>query len=59
MGDDKPFYLSRTLWVNAIVAVLGMVNSDTVSEHPDAAVGFIAIVNLVLRIVTKGRVTLG
>jgi hypothetical protein len=58
MEESKPFWKSKTLWVNAIVAALGLVSSDTVSEHPEAAAGFVAFINVVLRLVTKGSVAL-
>ena len=58
MEESKPFWQSKTLWVNALVAILGIVSAGTVAENPEAAVGLVTFVNLILRVVTKGSVSL-
>ncbi len=58
MDESKPFYLSKTLWTNIIVGILGIFNSEEVSQSPEAAVGFLAFVNVIRRLITKGSVTI-
>ncbi len=58
MEESKPFWQSKTRWVNALVVILGFVASDSVSEHPEAAAGLVGFINLILRAVTKGSVSL-
>lgn len=59
MNGDKPFWKSKTLWVNAITVVGGFVAKALGVEFggDDAAV-VLGFVNLALRLVTKGAVTL-
>lgn len=59
--DSKPFWASKTLWVNlvaVIAAVLGAFNVDMLTPEMQAqVVGVImGVVNMVLRVVTKGPV---
>jgi hypothetical protein len=51
----KKWYTSKTLWVNAIAGIAGIVQAVTGSAWLDAStqVGLLAIVNAVLRAVTK------
>lgn len=62
MNGTKPFYLSKTLWVNAIMAGLGMAFFDDVALAPDMkmhiALSGILVVNVILRKVTKGAISL-
>ena len=58
MEESKPFWQSKTLWVNALIAILGMLSASTVADNPEAAAGLVAFVNIVLRAVTKGSVSL-
>jgi hypothetical protein len=51
----KKWYLSKTLWVN-IIAVVAII----VGEHnltPDTQVAILGVVNLLLRLVTKEKIT--
>lgn len=64
MNDSKPFWASKTLWVNAvalIAAVTGAFGLD-LGLDPETQTTIVAavmaIVNVVLRIVTKGPVSL-
>jgi hypothetical protein len=52
--DGKPWYLSKTLWVNAISLVAMGVQMFTGTEIVDAEAQFalLGVVNLVLRLVT-------
>jgi hypothetical protein len=60
-GVKKP-WLSKTLWLNAIVA-LGALFAPGVSEYiaaqPDVVVGVFAVVNMILRIVSKDKLSIG
>ena len=55
----KPFYLSRTLWINLIACVAILVQHLTGTAFIDAEgqVAILAVVNLVLRIITNQGVT--
>jgi len=60
-GVKKP-WLSKTLWVNAIVAVGALFApgaSDYIASHPDLVVGVFAVVNMVLRLVSKDKLSIG
>ena len=56
----KPVFKSKTLIVNAIVAVASLYPpvGEWVSANPDTALQGLALINLILRLVTKGKVVL-
>ena len=62
MDESKPFYLSKTLYVNVLVMLLGLVATATGTvDSTDAAAESVAIIgfmNIILRFATKGRVTI-
>lgn len=51
----KKWYLSKTLWVNAIALAAIIVQSVTGNDllGPEVQGGILAIINLILRVVTK------
>lgn len=53
--DNKPWYTSKTLWVNAIAFAALLVQSFGTGFVIDAEhqIGILAVINLVLRLVTK------
>lgn len=56
----KP-YKSKTLWVNAIVAVLAIAfppASAWITEHPDMVMTGFAMLNMLLRLVSKDKIGL-
>lgn len=57
---SKPIFTSKTAAVQAVVAIAAFVPAarDFVAQHPTEVLLGIAILNLVVRFVTKGRVTL-
>lgn len=62
MEESKPWWASKTLWANLIAlaaAVGGTFGLGIIDEETSAALvgGVMAVVNIVLRIVTKGPVT--
>lgn len=63
MEDSKPFYLSRTLWVNVIAGLAAVstafgLDLGLTAETQTAIVGgILAVANIVLRVVTKKPVT--
>lgn len=59
MDNTKPAWQSKTLWVNAIVAVAALVFPPAqayIAAHPDMVLTVFAVLNMVLRVVTKGKV---
>jgi len=56
--EPKPFYMSKTLWVNAIAIIVAVVASVTGYDvDPEAQVGVLALVNMILRVITKQGLT--
>lgn len=57
MNNAKPFYLSKTLWFNAIVAVAAVFWPE-VQKHisPEQAGAIVALGNVVLRFMTDSPV---
>ena len=57
---EKPFWLSKTLWVNVLtIAVGGITKMTGAGEFSgDDALITIAFVNVILRFATKGAVTI-
>ena len=52
--DSKPWYTSKTLWVNAIAFIALLLQSKFgFVLGPEAEIGIIAIANILLRLVTK------
>lgn len=53
--ETKKWYRSKTLWTNAFAGLAGLIQAMTGTAwiNPEAQVGLLAIVNLVLRVVTK------
>ena len=53
--ETKPWYTSKTLWVNAIalvaIIVQGITNKEVISLEYQAAI--LAFINFILRIITK------
>ena len=54
--DAKPVYLSRTFWINLIA--LGAILYQAISGNellisPEAQTALLAVINLVLRLITK------
>lgn len=59
--DTKKPYLSKTLWLNALVAVAAIAYppaSEWVAAHPEVVLGVFAGVNILLRLVTKNAIGL-
>lgn len=56
----KPSYQSKTLWFNLVMAVAAFFPgvSDFVSAHPELVPVAFAVVNIVLRFVSKDKVEL-
>jgi hypothetical protein len=57
---SKPIFTSKTAAVQAVVAVAAFVPAarDFVAQHPAEVLLGLAVVNLAVRLITKGRVTL-
>jgi len=56
----KPFFQSKTMIVNAIIALSTLVPAvgDIVKAHPDLVVSGVGFINIILRIVTKEKIVL-
>ena len=56
---DKKFYASKTLWTNAAGAAAIAANASTGNQvSGDEIAAGLVILNLLLRLFTKGKVTL-
>jgi len=53
--ESKKWYMSRTMWANTLAVIAAIVQGATGTAwfDPGAQVGVLALVNMVLRIVTK------
>jgi len=60
MEESKPFYASKTFWVNLIAGVALVAQGVTGKEviPLDVQASILAGVNILLRFVTKGKVTI-
>ena len=56
--DSKPLLKSKTLWVNAIVAIAAFFPSISASVSPDVLLQVFAGINIVLRLVSKDKVVI-
>lgn len=61
MIEKKP-WVSKTLWINAVVAVAALVGFPVVGEyinaHAEIVMGGFAVLNFLLRLVTKEKISL-
>ena len=56
--EKKPFYMSKTLWINVIVFG-GVFLTDLGNiMGTEGTVSLVALVNILLRVITKSAVTL-
>jgi len=51
---DKKWYTSKTLWANGIAIAASFFAPDTIT--PDLQVKILAVINLILRLVTKSEI---
>ena len=60
MDEIKPFWQSKTFWINIFAAVGLVVNAqmDGYNLGPEAQAGIIAFINIALRFVTKNEISL-
>jgi len=57
--DSKPFWQSKTFWVNIMAAVGMVVQSQTTYVlDPEMQAGIIVAINIILRFITKEGVSL-
>jgi len=56
--ETKKWYLSKTMWANAVAGLAVIIQGITGSTwiNPEAQVGLLALINIVLRIVTKSGI---
>lgn len=65
--ESKSPLLSKTIWLNAIVAIVGVVSSfglipsvgAWVSAHADVILSALGVVGIVLRAISKDKIVLG
>lgn len=62
MEGKKPL-LSKTLWVNAIVAVASLLGFPFIGEYimgnPDMVIMAVSVINMGLRLVSKDKIQIG
>ena len=60
MASEKPFWQSKTFWVNILAAGGLIVNAqmDGYDLGPEAQAAIIGFINVVLRFVSKDTITL-
>ena len=60
MASEKPFWQSKTFWVNILAAGGLVVNAqmDGYDLGPEAQAAIIGFINVVLRFVSKDTITL-
>ena len=58
--EAKPFWQSKTLWVNVIAFGAGALSSAVgwLTVSPEETAATFVVLNLIMRAVTKGAVTL-
>ena len=58
--ETKKSYLSKTLWINLVIAAIAFfpAASQFCANNPEAVLTGMALVNVILRFVTKGKVEL-
>jgi hypothetical protein len=58
--ESKRLYKSKTVWVNLVMAVAAFIPGvgEWVSQNAEAAGAIVAGINVVLRLVTKEKVSL-
>lgn len=55
---QKPFYLSKTLWANALIYAAAHIPALKPYVTVESVASVVAAVNLVLRVVTQDKLTL-
>ena len=58
--DSKPFYTSKTFWTNLLIGAAAFYPPAQAYfvAHPEVVVTIFALVNIGLRAITKGAVTI-
>ena len=56
--ENKSVFKSKTLWVNLIIAVVAFFPSVAEKLSPEVVMQGMALVNMVLRLVTKDKLQL-
>ena len=54
---SKKWYKSKTIWVNVFLAIAGIVMEVTGKMENGQTLSFIAVINIILRVVTKTAIT--
>ena len=55
-ANKKKWYKSKTIWFNVFLAALGIVMEITGKMENGQALTFIAVINIILRTVTKSAI---
>jgi len=58
MENGKPFYTSRTLWVNliALAAIILQLATGKEAFNLEAQASLLAVINLILRLLTNRKI---
>ena len=54
---SKKWYKSKTIWFNVFLAIVGIVMEVTGKMENGQTLSFFAVINIILRVVTKTAVT--
>ncbi len=58
--NQKPFYQSKTLWMNLLMAIVAFIPpaKEFITNNPEVvSIGFV-VINMVLRLITKDELQL-
>ena len=59
--ENKSPLKSKTLWINFALAVTALAYppaSEYISSHPEVVMSAIAVINIVLRLISKDKISL-
>lgn len=61
MDNSKPAWQSKTLWVNLIMAIGAFIPvvGVWIQAHPDLFAGMFSVINVILRLLTKDKISIG
>jgi len=60
MTESKATWLSKTMWMNMLVAIAAFLPpvQDYIGKHPETFVWVLTVANMILRFISKGKIVL-
>lgn len=55
--NKKPWYKSKSVWANVAVAVGAVIFPEVVAANPEETAGAVAVLNILLRLITRQPVS--